>query len=293
MIADRESYVPVETVNNKIEMKAFFTNLKYCLASLLIALVVNSTYGQTIHRDFKFKKGDEFQRQIVVKSNCLLQRGSQRLNLSTYSAVTKSYKVSNIAGGSATMNITVNKIIDSINALGQKVVFNSEKRPDPDSFIQMALLQMVGKPSLVSVDEAGKIMSVQKQLSVDDTLLSFTGIQNETFANGSLLEFTLDFPGNTMLKKGYTWTNSSASRVSNFTIYAVNSRTTTITYTTTDLAGNLNSRINGVMLVDNESGIILKRSTQSVTTGYELVKGVIYTATRRTATSEVCYKVNP
>jgi hypothetical protein len=262
------------------------------MAPLLLILVINITNGQAIHRDFKFKKGDEFQRQIVIKSNCLLQRGSQKLNLSTYSAVTKSYKVYNAAGSNAMLSITVNKVIDSINALGQKVVFNSEKRPDPDSFIQMALLQMIGKPALISVDEVGKILAVQKQLPADDTLLSFTGIQNENFSTGSLLEFTLDFPLNTFLKKGYTWTNTTATAVSNFTIYAVNSRTTTITYNTTDLAGNLNSRINGVMLVDNDTGIILKRSTQSVTTGYELVKGVIYTATRRTATSEVCFKAS-
>ena len=154
----------------------------------------------------------------------------------------------------------------------------------------MALLQLIGKPAIISVDEKGKILTVQKQLPMDDTLLSFTGIQNEDLAAGHLLEFTTDFPANPFLKKGYTWTDSTASTVSRFTVYAVNSRTTTITYSTTNLAGNLNSRINGVMLVDNESGIILKRSTQSVTTGYELVKGVIYTATRRTATSEICYK---
>jgi hypothetical protein len=271
-------------------MKKIFTKLKYCLAPLLIMLVINITNGQTIHRDFKFKKGDEFQRQIVIKSNCQLQRGSQKLNLSTYSAVTKLYKVNTVGNGSAAMSIIVNKIIDSINALGQKVAFNSEKRPDPDSFIQMSLLQMIGKPALISIDEAGKILSVQKQIPADDTLLSFTGIQNESFASGNALEITLDFPLNAFLKKGYTWSNTIGTAVSNFTIYAVNSKTTTITYTTTDLAGNLNSRINGVMLVDNDSGIILKRSTQSVTTGYELVKGVIYTATRRTATAEVCYK---
>jgi len=271
-------------------MKTIFTKLKYCLTPLFTLVVIHAVNGQAIHRDFKFKKGEEFQRQIVIKSNCLLQRGGQKLNLSTYSSVSKLYKVNNISGNSASMSITVNKIIDSINALGQKVAFNSDKRPDPDSFIQMTLLQMIGKPALISVDAAGKILSVQKQLPADDTLLSFTGIQNETLTAGSLLEFTIDFPSNAFLKKGYTWKNTAGTAVTNFTIYAVNSRTTTITYTTTDLAGNLNSRINGVLLVDNDSGIILKRSTQSVTTGYELVKGVIYTATRRTATSEVCYK---
>jgi len=272
-------------------MKITLTKFKYHLAVALFMAAVGPAMAQTAHRDLGLKKGDEFQRQIVIKSNCLLQRGSQKLNLSTYSSVIKTYKINNVSGNQASVIITVNKIIDSLNALGQKVVFNSDKRPDPDSYIQMALLNMIGKPAVASVNEKGKILAIEKQLPMDDTLLSFTGIQNEALATGHLLEFTTDFPANPFIKKGYSWTDSTASAVSRFTIYAVNNRTTTITYSTTNLAGNLNSRINGVMLVDNGSGIILKRSTQSVTTGYELVKGVIYTATRRTATSEVCYKI--
>jgi hypothetical protein len=273
------------------EMKITLTKLKYYLAAALFLAAVGSAMAQSVHRDLSLKKGDEFQRQIVIKSNCLLQRGSQKLNLSTYSSVSKNYKVNNVTGNRANVVITINKIIDSINALGQKVAFNSEKRPDPDSFIQMALLQMIGKPAMVSVDEKGKIIAIGKQSQADDTLLSFTGIQNEALATGHLLDFTTDFPANPFIKKGYSWTDSTASTVTRFTIYTVNDRTTTITYTSTTMAGNLNSRINGVMLVDNGTGLILKRSTQSVTTGYELVKGVIYTATRRTATSEVCYKI--
>lgn len=260
------------------------------IAACLLA-GVGAAMAQSNRREIKFRKGDEFQRQIVIKSNCVLQRGSQKLNLSTYSSVVKTYKVTAITGSETSLTITINKILDSLNALGQKSVFNSDKRADPNSFIQMALLQMIGKPASLSIDDKGKIISVQKQLPADDTLLSFTGIQNEPLKTGVALEITSDFPANQFIRTGYTWTDSTANTISKFTIYAVNSRTTTITYSTTSLAGNLNSRINGVVLVDNETGIILKRSTQSVTTGYELVKGVIYTATRRTATSEVCYKI--
>jgi hypothetical protein len=56
------------------------------------------------------------------------------------------------------------------------------------------------------------------------------------------------------------------------------------------LGGNLNSRINGSILIDNLTGIILKRYSQSVSTGYEMVNGVVYTATRRTAITEVSVK---
>jgi hypothetical protein len=273
-------------------MKTFITNIKRALTPLFIVLIIPICYAQTKHGDFKFKKGDAFERQVVIKSNCLLQRGSQKLNISTYSAVTKSYKINDVTGSNATVSLTVNKIIDSINALGQKVYFNSDKRPDPDSYIQMGLLQMIGKPAYVSVDASGKILSVQRQQAANDTLLSFAGIQHEPLAAGNFLEFLMDFPANPFLKKGYTWTNSSSLAVTNFTIYEVTARTTTITYTSNSSSGSLNSRTNGVLLIENESGLVLKRSTQSVTTGYELVKGVVYTATRRSASSEVCYKTS-
>ena len=151
---------------------------------------------------------------------------------------------------------------------------------------------MVGKPASVTVDEKGKFLSHSKAAAYR-RYSCFRLPVSKTKRPGSRA-ICLNSPQISrqihFLRKATPGRDSTSAMVSHFTIYAVNTRTTTITYSTTNLAGNLNSRVNGVMLVDNGSGIILKRSTQSVTTGYELVKGVIYTATQRTATSEVCYK---
>lgn len=270
-------------------MKVINHNIKNHLLPFFI-LFIYTANAQTLHPDTKFKKGDEFQRQIVIKSNCVLQRGGQTLNISTFSAVTKLYKVNETANKGASINVTINKIIDTVNALGHKVVYNSDNKPDPSSDIQMTLSQMIGKPAVIAVDETGKVLTAQKQLPGSDTQLWFVGIQPEYFAPGNNVEFMLDFPANSFLKKGYTWADNSASTSTTYTINSVTGRTTTITYTSTDLQGNLNSKTNGVLLIDNDSGVILKRSTQSVTTGYVVVKGVVYTAIRRTATSEICYK---
>ncbi len=270
-------------------MKTTSTQLIYYITSLFM-FIAAAGRSQTIHREFNFKNGDEFQRQIVIKSNCVLQRGSQKLNISTYSNVVKSYKVTDVSGKNTTINITVSRILDSINALGQKVNFDSEKKPDPDSNIQTALARIVGKSSIVLIDTRGAVTNVQKLVALNDTLLSFTGIQPERLAEGYTLEFILDFSANPFLKKGYTWADATPDSETNFTIYAVTGRTTTITYNSSVLNGDLNSRINGVLLVDNQTGIILKRATQAVTTGYEVVNGVVYATTRRTATSEVCFK---
>ncbi|MCR8556094.1 hypothetical protein KXD93_00485 [Mucilaginibacter sp. BJC16-A38] len=273
-------------------MKLSFTIIKSLLI-LSLLLIISTSDAQTVHRDFRFKKGDEFERQLAVKSNCVMQRGSQKLNISTYSAVTKTYKINDVVNGNATIHITFNKVIDSINALGRNVNFNSDKTPDPNSDIQMSLYQLIGKSAIVSADSKGTILAVKKREPVSDTLMAFTGIQSENLSPNNQLEFLLDFPASPFLKKGYTWTDvSPVNNVYNttYTIYAVTGRTTTITYKTSILKDAMNTRINGVMLIDNDSGVVLKRSMQSVTTGYEEIKGVIYTVIRRSASSEVCYK---
>ena len=74
-------------------MKNTLPNIKYYLTYVLALFAINLSIAQTIHREFKLKKGEEYQRQVLIRSNSLLQRGSQKLNLSTYSDVTKVYKV--------------------------------------------------------------------------------------------------------------------------------------------------------------------------------------------------------
>jgi len=271
-------------------MKKVTIKIKCLLACGMIASAISITCAQD--RVFKLKKGDEFERKVTVNSICVLQRGEQKLTLNTNSDVTRSYKVNDVSSKGADIIITVNKIIDSINTLDQKVVFNSDSHTDSKLSIQNGLQKMIGKPASVTISENGKILAVNKQLPVSDTLLSFTGIPNERLQIGDILSIILRFPLNPGLKKDYSWTDSVASTVSKFTISAINGRVTTISYKTTDLGKYLNSNTNGVMMVDNETGLIIKRAVQSVTVGYERVRGVVYTATRRTATTEECYKTS-
>jgi len=152
------------------------------------------------------------------------------------------------------------------------------------------LQKMVNAQSSVAVNNKGEILSVRRPAVANDTLLSFAGIQPENLSAGSTMQFMVSFPLNPSLKKGYTWKTSTSSAETNYTIYAVSSLTTTITYKVSVLGGSLNSRINGTMLIDNNTGVVLKRYSQSVSTGYEMVNGIVYTATRRTAVTEISNK---
>jgi len=261
------------------------SQLKYILITLLI-FISGAAFAQV-----RFKKGDEFKREILTKSNCVLQRGSQTLHVSSFSIVVKTYKVTNVYEKGASFIISTDKLIDTINAMDQNLVYNSGKPADPNSTIQVGLQKMANTQYAVSVNDSGKILGLRHTVAISDTLLSFAGIQPEYLSPGSTLQFMADYPVNPALKKGYSWTDSTSSTETNYTIYAINSRTTTIVSKTSILGDNLNSRINSSILIDNNTGVILKRCSQSVSTGYEMVNGIVYTATRRTAITEINVKV--
>jgi hypothetical protein len=260
------------------------TNNKY-----ILILLLTFTSGVALAQA-KFKKGDEYQRQVLTRSNCVLQRGSQTLHVTSFSTVFKTYKVTDASEKGATFLITTDKLIDTVNAMDQNLVYNSGKPADPNSSIQTGLQKMVNAQATVSVNKKGEVLSARRSAAVSDTLLSFAGIQPENLSAGSTLQFMVDFPVNPNLKKGYSWINTTPLTETNYTIYAITARTTTVTYKTSVLGGNLNSRVNGSILIDNNTGVILKRYSQSVSTGYEMVNGIVYTATRRTAITEVSAK---
>ena len=264
-------------------MKTTPTIYKHTLAILLTFISVVAC------AQVKFKKGDEFQREILTRSNCVLQRGGQTLHVTSFSVLIKTYKVTDVSERGTSFIITTDKLVDTINAMGQNLVYNSEKPLDPNSTIQAGLQRLVTSQSTVLVNGKGEVLS-SRPAAVNDTLLSFAGVQPESLSPGTTLQFIVDFPINPTLKKGYAWTKSVPSRQTDYSIYAINGRTTTVTHKTSILGGNLNSRINGSMLIDNFTGVILKRYSQSVSTGYEMVNGVVYTATRRTATTEINVK---
>lgn len=259
-------------------------SLKYSLALLFIVISIASSAQS------KFKKGEEFQREVLVRSNCVLQRGSQKLDVSSSSTMVRSYKVTDANMQGASIAISTTKLIDTISAMDQSFIYSSAKAADPNSMIQVGL-QNLGRAKLqVGVNNKGEILETKPPVRLNDTLLSFSGIQPENFQAGTALPFLAGFPPNSTLKKGYSWPINTPKTQTTYTIYATTPRTTTITFKSSELGGNLNSRINGTILIDNNTGLVLKRYSQIVSTGYEMVNGVVYTATRRTAITETCTK---
>jgi hypothetical protein len=259
-------------------------SLKYFLAVCFIALSI------ICNAQSKFKMGEEFQREVMVRSNCVLQRGSQKLDVSSSSTMVRLYNVTNASALGASISISTAKLVDTIRAMDQSFIYSSAKAADPNSVIQIGLQSLARAKLQLGVDNKGLIIETKPPVKLNDTLVSFSGIQPEYFQAGTTLPFLANFPPGNALKKGYSWSATTPKTQTTYTIYATTPRTTTITYKSSELEKNLNSRINGTMIIDNNTGLVLKRYSQAVSTGYEVVNGVVYTATRRTAITETCIK---
>jgi len=266
------------------------------IITALLGIIAYCGNAQTEHNLSVFKKGDTFKKIIYAKSSCALKRGTQTLDINSYSEVLKGYKITDASNNNFNFDVSVQKVTDTINALGQQVHYCSDNAPDTASSIEKALKNLTGQTEKVTVDKNGFILAASKPTSqyANDTLLSFAGLQTQQFYKGGSLDLTAGFQPNPTLKKNYTWGDSSVTGthkiVSKYTIDNVSASTTTISFSSAVFDSYINSNINGVLVVDNKSGLMLNRQMQSVSIGYELVNGLVYAITRRSAVTESSYK---
>ncbi|MBB2145707.1 hypothetical protein GM921_09435 [Pedobacter sp. LMG 31464] len=266
--------------------------LKITLLFSFILLSFTSK-AQEKHRVFNFKIGNEFQREVLSNSKAVVQRGNQTLTVNTTSSLTKLYKVTTADDKGYGLNVTIKKMDNLIDALGKQFHYNSEVKGDSTSKIEKALNFMLNKPVDIAIDKYGVLLSSTEYKSelATDTLISFAGIQMETFEKGALLGLLADMNINSTYKKGYAWTDSvqinKQKLVTKFWIEDINEKNTIIKFSSSIFTTLLNSNSNGTYVLDNATGIIAEKLVYTVSTGYQVSSGGIsYAVSRSTSLSE-------
>jgi hypothetical protein len=250
------------------------------------------------HRSLSFKKGDEFQKTTLVNSTTVLQRGNQKFDIKSNSSVTKNYNVTGESNIGFAVAVVTKRITDTLFAMGKSMQYNSDNPTDTSSFIQKRLTAMVGQTTNITLTKHDTITQISGQGNqvVNDTLFAFTGLQPEQLVKGSSLGLTVNFMAMVAMKKNYTWaddlTDGSTNIKSTFWIQAKEDKTTTVAFESTQRQPYTNSNTNGVYVIDNATGVILTRQMQSITTGYQVLNNVVYSASRRTAFTESCFKIH-
>jgi hypothetical protein len=280
----------------KFNIRTRLHNNKSTFLSIFFIVVASAVYPQALHRVFTFQAGDEYQKQIRLNSNCTIQRGKQKLDIVSSSVLSKSYKVTGVTDTTYDFVITIEKMEDKINSLGRELHYTSESGIDTTSQIQKALQYLVGRPSRVTINRHGVILSATDVASVfaNDTLFAFTGVPEEPLVKGARFGLIADFSTSKPLKKGYAWATSSPGKkqavTNNFVIGNITDAITVVKFTSVVKGQYLNSNTNGTYILDNKSGIIIQRLVESVSTGYEIQNKKVYATTRRMSLSEDCVK---
>jgi len=228
----------------------------------------------------------------------VLQRGNQMFNISTTSSVSKHYKVTSVTETGFILTVTTKRVTDTMDAFNKKLEYDSDKSADTSSYIQMALQSLVGKSVTLTIDKNGVITDVNDpdERYATDTLLLFAGFKQDQFKTGSRLDLVAD--NSAALKTGASWTsNLSPGNEKISTTYTAQQsaepdKYTNLMLTSTSSSPEQNSNMNGVLVVDNFSGMVLVASLKTATLSYKFVNDVTYSLNRRTEVLENCTKIN-
>lgn len=215
------------------------------------------------------------------------------MNIKSTSTVNKNYKIKEVNDEGYTFKVTIPKMDVKIKALGNELHYNSDTAIDSTSKIEKALDFMVGKTNTVLVNRRGIILSESDYSSylANDTLLSFAGIQGESFIKGTQFALIPNFV-NKPLGVGYKWSDTSTVNnqklKTNFWIDARTDKNIIVKFTSTAKGRTINSNTNGTYVLDNTSGVLVQRLIQSISTGYIILGQEVYAITRRINLSETC-----
>jgi hypothetical protein len=273
----------------------------YLLSAVLCTgflFIVTSLQAQVGHRTFRFNVGDEYETDMLTNSNAVLKRGNQILNINSATTATKSYKVTSATDNETNLVVEIKYMDNMIEALGEKLHYNSASKLDSTSTILRALDFMVKKPIKVALDKYAVIKSstdYRAELATD-TLISFAGLKPEFFEKGTLFSLLADITYNKNLLKGYAWGDTvvmdNQKLISKFAIDEVNEKNTFVSFSTSITGKLVNSNTNGKYVIENATGLVLEKLIYIVSVGYQISAGnTVYAVSRSTSVTEKTRKV--
>lgn len=282
-----------QTIMNKLNN--YLLRAALCLTFVCF---VQSLQAQVGHRVFRFNNGEEYETNMLTNSNAVLKRGTQTLNINSVTTATKSYKVTSANDNETNLTVEIKNMDNTIEALGERLHYNSAMKMDSSSTIMRALDFMVKKPINVKLDKYAVIKSstdYRAELATD-TLVSFAGLKPEFFEPGTLFSLLADITYNKKLTKGYSWgdtiTMDKQVLKSKFTIEDVTEKNTIVKFTSAINGKLVNSNSNGTYIIDNATGLVVEKLIYIVSVGYQISAGnTVYAVSRSTSVSETTRKV--
>jgi hypothetical protein len=130
---------------------------------LLVALVFNAMVvsAQTVTRKVGLAKGQQLEQQSHVKVNMTQEAMGQNIEIKMEGDVTNLVEVKDAAANSYEVANTLKKILVNMNAMGQDMKFDSDKKEDMDGQLGQAFKGRVGVPREFTVNKDGVITTIK------------------------------------------------------------------------------------------------------------------------------------
>jgi hypothetical protein len=271
-------------------MKKYISTLGISLFFAGLCTVANA-------QKLDLNKGDEYKITTNMSSSMAMKRGDKQLDFKSVSSITKAYNVTEADDNGYKLNITTTHIADTIDAFNQKLAYNTNRAADASSAIETALSKLIGETQTLSLDKSGKITEVGDlaKATNERQVAAMAGLYNKSLANGNTFNFGSSFKLPTGANVGTTWNeNNSAGRSTSkttFTVEFVSATNTRVGFKSEESQPGSATNMNGVLLMDNATGVILQRVIKMNTVSNEEVDGKTYVVSRKNTISEACVKV--
>lgn len=265
----------------------------WLIAAILTAFS-NMAYAQIAKPVLKLTKGDGYKITTYINTSTRLQRGDRNLELLSVASISKMYKVANATDAGYELTATVTHITDTLNAFGKNVSYSSDRAPKPNAEIEAGLSTLINKTATIKLDKSGIITGVSSadKAPDDDNILALAGLPIDSLPAGKMADifFNPNAPAGT--KVGSSWKiidkRNGGNITTTVTIKASDANQIMFGYAMVAKQPSTNANINGLVLVDRASGMVLRRSVKTSLISIKNVNDQAYVESKKMAVEEVC-----
>lgn len=252
------------------------------LSLLLILTVPQRTTAQY---------SNEITRSYSENTNLVLQNGSMAVPIGFSLSFEKNYR--SAQPDFVNFNVAVSSFYDSVCIDTACRIYTFTDEPDGNSFIDKYLRQYVESHE-VSYETTGRptIQAHNPSPDLPPSLATFISLNLSALKDDNSFPFRvkgLKVSSATMLNS--TWTDNiktvDGSEKAVYTFVEINDETLTVNYTKTIAAQTVNTNINGSLVIDKTSLLILENNYKAISVGYIKVDELHCYIDKRSAVLEV------
>jgi hypothetical protein len=134
---------------------------KFLLVALLFNVMLVS--AQTVTRKVGLIKGQQLEQQSRIKVLMTQEAMGQSMEIKMDGDITNVVEVKDAAASSFEVANTLKKVLMNMNAMGQDMTFDSDKKEDMDGQMGQAFKGKIGVPREFTVDKQGVITTIKNK----------------------------------------------------------------------------------------------------------------------------------